>query len=116
MELYKALEIVFELASENALDPEDLALDDVLRAEAERQEAAFQEVALFMATCKEKPTFTYTVIGFHPNTNERYMETIQAENGGDAERKAAQKQPSVVVTGVVRGEFNSTASKSYITV
>jgi hypothetical protein len=46
----------------------------------------------------------YTVIGFWPDTMQRFATTISATSADDAEMRCSQKQHGVMVCGVIKGK------------
>ena len=72
-------------------------------------------------TCKRCIRLTsdqemFTVIGFFSDTKQRFMESVQALSGDDAEEKVSQswRGLNLVVVGVVKGILESEDTSPYI--
>lgn len=56
----------------------------------------------------------YTVIGFYPDTMQRFSETYRASSPESAERKCFRQYLEVAVCGVVKGQHNCVDSATYV--
>ena len=57
----------------------------------------------------------FTVIGFYPNTMQRFAESYRAPNPESAEKKCFRQYPEVAICGVVKGRHNCVDSATSVT-
>lgn len=57
----------------------------------------------------------YTVIGFYPDTNQRWASSYEATSAGSAERKARDEYPDVAIVATLLGDHQIIDCKTYVT-
>ena len=57
---------------------------------------------------------TFTVIGFYPETLERFCDHIHAQNVDAAEREIRVQYPTVAICGVIAGAFDCVDRERYV--
>jgi len=55
----------------------------------------------------------YTVVGIHPDTDQRYCDTVIASSPDDAEELIRSKFPEVLIAAVFEGDIAPVDTKSY---
>jgi hypothetical protein len=63
-------------------------------------------------TIKTQP---FTVIGFWPDTNNRFAETFEAKTAAAAERICAMTNPGLAICGTIKGAARAADRKSQVT-
>jgi hypothetical protein len=56
----------------------------------------------------------YTVIGYYPDTLQRFGETYKASCPETAEKSCLLKHPDVAICGVVEGRLNCVDTSAYV--
>ena len=56
----------------------------------------------------------YTVIGYYPDTLQRFGEAYKASSPKNAEKRCLQKHPDVAICGVVKGQQNCVDASVYV--
>lgn len=56
----------------------------------------------------------FTVIGFYPDTLQRFCSHIRAKNVDAAEREIRVQYPNVAICGVINGESNCVDRERYV--
>jgi hypothetical protein len=57
---------------------------------------------------------TYTLIGFYPDTKQRWASFCEAKNPNEAERMMAEEYPCAVICGVIEGNHKCVDTNPYI--
>lgn len=63
---------------------------------------------------KREPWPMFTVIGFYPETLERFCSHIRAKNVDAAEREISVQYPNIAICGVFTGAFNCVDRERYV--
>ena len=56
----------------------------------------------------------FTVIGFWPDTDQRFATYVKAKNATEAEAKCAEHHVSVTICGIIRGRHECVDTKSQL--
>jgi hypothetical protein len=57
----------------------------------------------------------FTVIGFWPDTDQRFATYVRAMNANEAEAKCARTHEGVTICGVLQGRHQCVDTKSHVT-
>lgn len=56
---------------------------------------------------------TYTVVGIHPETDQRYCDSIEAATPNAAEKKIRARLPEMLIAAVFEGDLTPVDTKTY---
>jgi len=57
---------------------------------------------------------TFTVIGFWRDTQQRFMDSVVAKDGDEAERNVGGSNPGLTIVGSIIGNHKAADTESYI--
>lgn len=63
---------------------------------------------------KQAPKKSFTVIGFWPDTMQRFASVFKAGNPGEAEEICLRRNDGVSVCGVIKGEHDCVDAHTYV--